>query len=138
MAMFMAILRPYRNDFYNKLDAVVWMTFAIGTSWQVYTVAYEDLPAFESKLFFVLPLVYMVCLGAWSLIAFTVKKCRSQMAKRKKPSTPVTDQERNNSQDEQFSDRLLRPSEYTPLISASKSLTLSSDTLETVQSNDTY
>ena len=133
MLTFVALLRPYRVDFYNKLDSLVlWLNNVIGISYAVNVIAFDSLPSDVTATFACIPLIYIHCYVIWRLIAFIVKKCRSRIAKRKKSSTTGT--EENN----ELPDRLLQPSEYTPLISASKRVTLTSDTQETVQSNDTY
>ena len=133
-----AILRPYRIDVYNKLDSILWMNFAIGSTWYMNVVAYEDLPSYAewTGAFFCVPLVYMIGFVAWRLITFTVKKCRSQIAERR---IFVNDQEENNEQgnnEAQLPDRLLHPTEYAPLLSSSKHLTLTSDKQESVKSYD--
>ena len=137
MAVLVATLRPYRIDFYNKLDSVFWMVFTICSSWYVYVVAFEDLTLEGIKAFFLIPLVYLIGFVAWKLITFVGRKCRPLIAKRKKLSS-TTDREGINTEDDQLPDRLLQPSEYTPLVSASKRLILNSNTQESVQSNDTY
>ena len=130
MSALIAVLRPYRVDFYNKIDCLfVWINFAISNSFFVYILAYKDISPEWLYIFVCVPLVYMFCYVAWKLITLSVRKCRSL---RKKASTTCT--EDNN----EFPDRLLQPSEYSPLISASKRVTLTSDTQEIVQSNDTY
>ena len=134
MAVLVAIVRPYRIDFYNKLDSVFWMFFTIGSSWYVYTVASENLTPEGIKLFFLIPLVYMIGFVAWRLITCVGRKCRPLIAKRKKLSS-TTDREGINTEDDQLPDRLLQPSEYTPLISSSKHLAPTSDTQQSVQSN---
>ena len=139
MAVLVAIVRPYRIDVYNKLDSILWLNFAICSSWFVNIVAYEDLPP-EGIIFFVsIPLLYLIGYIAWRSVIFFAKKCRSQIAKRKKLF--ITESEGTNTQDagdDQLPDRLLQPSEYTPLIAGSNRLTLTSDTQLSVQSNDTY
>ena len=137
VVVLVAILRPYRIDFYNKLDSVFWMVFTIGSSWYVYVVAFEELTLEGIKLFSLIPLLYLIGFVAWRLITFVGRKCRPLIAKRKKLSS-TTDREGINTEDDQLPDRLLQPSEYTPLVSASKRLTLTSDTQQSVQSNDTY
>ena len=137
MAVLVATLRPYRIDFYNKLDSVFWMVFTICSSWYVYVVAFEDLTLEGIKAFFLIPLVYLIGFVAWKLITFVGRKCRPLIAKRQKLSS-TTDREGINTEDDQLPDRLLQPTEYTPLVSADKRLTLNSNTQESVQSNDTY
>ena len=140
MSTLVATLRPYRVDFYNKADSViVWLCFAIGSSYYVNVLAYEDLPPEWSNTYGGIPLVYMMCYVAWKLIAFSVKKCRSRMAKRKKSSITASaeENEQENTED-QLAHRILQPSEYTPLITASKRLTMTSDTQVSVQTKDTY
>ena len=138
MAVLVAILRPYRIDFYNKLDSIFWILFAIGSSCYVYYVAaFENLTPEGIKLFFLIPLVYLIGFVAWRLITFVGRKCRLLIAKRKKLSS-TTDRKGINTEDDQLPDRILQPSEYTPLLSASKRLSLNSDTKLSVQSNDTY
>ena len=137
VVVLVAILRPYRIDFYTKLDTVFWMVFTIGSSWYVYVVAFEDLTLEGIKAFFLIPLVYLIGFVAWKLITFVCRKCRPLIAKRKKLSS-TTDREGINTEDDQLPDRLLQPTEYTPLVSASKRLTLNSNTQLSVQSNDTY
>ena len=138
MAVLVAILRPYRIDFYNKLDSIFWILFAIGSSCYVYYVAaFENLTPEGIKLFFLIPLVYLIGFVAWRLITFVGRKCRLLIAKRKKLSS-TTDRKGIDTEDDQLPDRILQPSEYTPLLSASKRLSLNSDTQLSVQSNDTY
>ena len=136
MAVLVAILRPYRIDFYNKLDIFFWMVFTIGSSCSLYVFAFEDLTLTVIKPFYVIPLVYLIGFVAWRLITFAGRKCRPLIAKRKKLSS-TTDREGINTEDDQLPDRILQPSEYTPLISASKRLTgtLTSDTQQSVRSN---
>ena len=136
VAVLVAILRPYRIDFYNKLDTVFWMVFTIGSSCSLYVFAFEDLTPTVIKTFYVIPLVYLIGFVAWRLITFVGVKCRPLIAKRKKLS-PTTDRVGVNTEDDQLPDRLLQPSEYTPLISGSKRLTgtLTSDTQHSVRSN---
>ena len=139
MAVLVAIVRPYRIDVYNKLDSILWLDFAICSSWLVNIEAYEDLPPEGIYIFVSIPLVYLFGYIAWRSVIFVVKKCRSQIAKRKKLF--IAEPEGTNTQDDgddQLPDRLLQPSEYTPLILASKRLTWNSNTQLSVQSNDTY
>ena len=139
MAVLVAIVRPYRIDVYNKLDSILWLDFAIFSSWYVNIVAYGDLPPEGIYFFACIPLVYLFGYVAWRSIIFVVKKCRSQIAKRKKLF--IIESEGTNTQDDgddQLPDRLLQPSEYTLLLSASKRLSLNSNTQLSVQSNDTY
>ena len=139
MAVLVAIVRPYRIDVYNKLDSILWLDFAIRSSWLVNIVAYEDHKPETLYIFVCIPLVYLFGYVALRSVIFIVKKCRSQIAKRKKLF--ITESEGTNTQDngdDQLPDRLLQPSEYTPLLSASKRLSLNSNTQLSVQSNDTY
>ena len=139
MAVLVAIVRPYRIDVYNKLDSILWLDFAICSSWLVNIEAYEDLPPEGIYIFVSIPLVYLFGYIAWRSVIFVVKKCRSQIAKRKKLF--IAEPEGTNTQDDgddQLPDRLFQPSEYTPLILASKRLTWNSNTQLSVQSNDTY
>ena len=62
MAVLVAIVRPYRIDVYNKLDSILWLNFAIGISWYVNIVAYEDLPPEGIYLHSTCVLVWLRCL----------------------------------------------------------------------------
>ena len=98
MAVLVAIVRPYRIDVYNKLDSTLWLSFAIRSSWLVNIVAYEDHKP-ETLYFFVcIPLVYFFGYVALRSVIFFVKKCRSQIAKRKKLF--ITESEGTNTQDD--------------------------------------
>ena len=137
MSTLVALLRPYRVDFYNKLDSVLWMLFALRTSWTVYITNYEQNSPQGNQLIIIVPLLYLICFVAWRLISFIFKKFRSRFAK-KNNATEQEGAKAQENEDDQLPDRLLQPSEYTPLMSASKRLALTSDTQESVQSNDTY
>ena len=100
----------------------------------MYVLAFEDLTPTVIKPFYLIPLVYMIGFVAWRLITFAGRKCRLLIAKRKKLSS-TTDREGINTEDDQLPDRILQPSEYTPLISASKRLSLNSNTQQSVRSN---
>ena len=136
MAVLVAIVRPYRIDVYNKLDSILWLDFAICNSWYVNALAFDDLKPGGFYICFLIPLVYLIGYLVWRSVIFIVKKCRSKIAERKK--LPTTEPDGTNGLDDQLPDRLLQPSEYTPLVSASKRLTLNSYTQLSVQSNDTY
>ena len=120
MSVLIALLRPYRIEFYNKLDSLLWMFFTIGISCYMYVLAFENLKLIGVKLFSLVPLVYIIGFVTWRLIILVYRKCRSLIAKRKELPF-MTDPE---GEDDQLPDRLLQPSEYTPLISASKRLIL--------------
>ena len=142
MAMLVALLRPYRVDFYNKLDSVVSMLFAIRTAWCVYAVDYEGHSPDGNQVLALVPLAYIICLVAWRLIIFTVKKFQFESLIQRVKSfiinTAGTITQDDVTEDDQLPDRILQPSEYTPLVSGSKRLTLNSNTQQSVQSNDTY
>ena len=136
IAVLVATVQPYRIDVYNKLDSILWLGFAFGSSWYVNALAFDDLSSGGFYVFFVIPLVYLFCYVVWRSVIFIVKKCQSKIAERKK--LPTTEPEGTNKQEDQLPDRILQPSEYTPLVSASKRFTLNSYTQLSVQSNDTY
>ena len=62
MSTLITTLRPYRVDFYNKVDCViVWMSFSISNSYYLSVLAYEDLPPEWNYGFGCTPLVYIIC-----------------------------------------------------------------------------
>ena len=135
MSVLVALLRPYRTDFYNKLDSVLWILFTMGSSWYVYVLLYGDLSPDWIYIFACLPLVYVFGFVVWRLIAITIRKYRSLIAKRKKTTKATEENYKQENNEDQLPHRLLQPSEYTPLISASQQPNLTIDAQESVQSN---
>ena len=111
MAILVAGLRPYNNNWFNAIDSILWLIFALGVAWFNYCVAYALLR--WNVLWYVIgsiPFAGIMFVACWKIIACVVTWCRACFASRSTVS------ERPDNVEDELPHRLLSPDQYTPLI----------------------
>ena len=111
MAILVAGLRPYNNNWFNAIDSILWLIFALGVAWSNYCVAYA---LFRwNVLWYVIgsiPFAGIMFVACWKIIACVVTWCRVCFAPRSTAS------EGPDNVEDELPHRLLSPNQYTPLI----------------------
>ena len=114
MAILVIVLRPYKEDKYNKLDSIFWLLPAFTISIQFYHLAtgiHLNGVMYATVSF---PLIYLVCLILWRVFKSAFKWCQPYCfganSFLRLNRTKVDDKE------DPFPHRMLNPNEYTPLI----------------------
>ena len=117
MAVLVATLRPYRVDFYNTVDTILFLLFSLASSFYVYSKLYGDVSMLYTLAIVLTPLVYVTGYVTVKVLKFTVRQCRLLITRPMKSF--ITASEENNTQENkhQLPQRLLEQSECTPLIS---------------------
>ena len=105
-SFFLLTLRPYRVDWCNNLDAFLWLSISVGTSWRVYWVAFNAAWRQFPDILRLLPLLYILCYILYS--AF--KHFRSLYRQRRNLQRTA------EREDEEIPHRLLHPNQYDPLL----------------------
>ena len=120
MAILVIVLRPYKEDKYNKLDSIFWLLPAFTISMQFYHIGngiHLNGVIYATASF---PLIYLVCLILWRVFTSAFKWCRphcfeanSSIRQRIFNRTKIHMDEK----EDPFPHRMLNPNEYTPLFS---------------------
>ena len=107
VAVLVAGLCPYKKNWYNVTDAILWSIFALGMAW------FDNFAAYGLKLNVLLcligsiPFVGISFVACWRVIACILTWCRACFVPK---STASGDPE------DELPHRLLSPNQYTPLI----------------------
>ena len=116
MAMLVIVLRPYKEDRYNKLDAIFWLLPVFIISSHMYILARYGPDHWNGVLYAAVsvPLIYLVCLILWRVFMSAFKWCRLYCFEAIR--LRIFNRTKMDDKEDSFPHRIISPNEYTPLI----------------------
>ena len=118
MAILVIVLRPYKEDKYNKLDSIFWLLSASSISIRFYHLAagiHLNGVIYATASF---PLIYLVCFILWRVFTSAFKWCRPYCFEANSSiGLRIFNRTKMDDKEDPLPHRMLNPNEYTPLIS---------------------